>query len=182
MEDNEKCSTCLIFVQLKLCFNNEKIEKDFEEGSIKSFTLKSDMTYKSIKKMLRESFGLVDSSIVIKLRNKRGFLVPFYNKLESTTPDNPYLLEACKLYQNVLPLKRTASIITYEEVLKKKILLIDKRLSKLEMGVPTLPERQRLRIEESYNDLVEKMKVLDRKLEVASDIKWQGMFHRNPLW
>jgi len=173
-------SSKTIVVQLHICYDSK--DKDITNDIVKSITLTPDINCKKFKKLLMSTFNLKDTSLVLKLRNMRGSVIPMSYTIHENLNVRPYTLEVCERYQNVKPFERTVSLPTYEEVLTRKLQSIDNRLVKLENHVPQLPARQQQKIIEEIEDLNDRMNVLDRKLCEADGTQWQGMFKRNPLW
>ena len=185
----------MIFFQLHMN-TNDVIKVDFEcsdctscsrdeeelDDNIKWISVTKDQNGKQLRRKLMELFDLQDDTLVLKLRNNRGSVIPISGDLQANTQKRPYILEVCHRYQNYKPVPRTASIPTYEEVLKRKLQNINNRLNKVEDFIPQLPQKQSKRIEEEIKELNDKMNVLDRRINDADKSQWKGMFQRNPLW
>ncbi|XP_072363839.1 uncharacterized protein [Scyliorhinus torazame] len=118
-----------------------------------------DMT--ATKQVLLNSFGIEDATLVLKLRNSRGSLVPMNGELNVNSKQSPYILEVTKLFQHVVPKTRTDVMTVINKGLKNRLQSIMKREIEL---------------------LNQKLRFLNQRMEIAESHSWKGMFKRQPLW
>ena len=84
-----------VYINLKLIDGNEELT---------SMIVYENQTSEEIKQLLTRKCDIMDDSLILKLRNYRGSVIPFsYQSLTSNTREEPFSLEAVKPH-STLPL------------------------------------------------------------------------------
>ncbi|TWW59933.1 hypothetical protein D4764_05G0000230 [Takifugu flavidus] len=90
------------------------------------------------RQIISSSFGLTSTSLIFKMRNQRGSLIPLNNSLPTNTKHRPHALEVAKIFQHVHPRPRTIPAALINESIKARLQAIDKRIQRLEELLPQL--------------------------------------------
>ncbi|CAG2203114.1 unnamed protein product [Mytilus edulis] len=115
-----------------------------------------------VNRKLRETFHIDDLDLVLKLRNHRKSLIPI----------------------NITPKRRTIESVAQKETvsIKKKYMELVNRIQKLEASLPELDKKRHNRIIVEVESLEQKLDFLSKRLNETDQVKWKGMFKKNPLW
>ncbi|XP_072036804.1 uncharacterized protein [Amphiura filiformis] len=135
-----------------------------------------------IQQLFRDTLEITDNNLVLKLRNTRGSLIPINSYITPNSKFMPYTLEVVQQYQNYKPMARTVKLNGYNEMLKKRLQQIVRRLENLEKLEPELRTKREEKIRKEMEELNEKMTFLNKRMQDAESHKWQGMFKKHPLW
>lgn len=137
-----------------------------------------------INRKLRETFHIEEPDLVLKLRNHRKSLIPINSNIAANSKSVPYKLEVVRKYQNVTPIPRTLESPAQKEIaiVKKKYIELVSRIEKLEANLPELDKKRQNRIISEVEILQQKLDFLNKRLNEADQLKWKGMFKKNPLW
>ncbi|CAH1798916.1 unnamed protein product, partial [Owenia fusiformis] len=171
-----------IWVQVKrydLAVHDEDMEPP---TSLSYIETNNDMEPQYIHQLLRQRFRIRDDSLVLKLRNNRGSLVPINSSLLPTQKSVPYILEVVKVYQNNKPQPRNVQRTNYNETLKKKLDSFDDRIEKMEAICPELRIRRDAKLKREMEELDRKLVFLNKRFQQAEPVNWEGMFRKNPMW
>lgn len=162
-----------VFVKLKLITGDEELT---------SIIIDAEQTPEEIKHLLKLKCDLTDDSLILKLRNDRGSVVPIaYRSFGNTSREVPYSLEAVQPHTTCpLTPRSVQNDKTYS--LEDRVQSISERLGVLEEAIIALPERRNKKITEDLNILEGQMLFLMKKMDDAKASNWKGMFQKNPLW
>ncbi|XP_048456555.1 uncharacterized protein si:zfos-1056e6.1 [Rhincodon typus] len=119
----DKTSPTRIWIALKRLDLN-----DDEVTIVKDVGILRGLDNAAAKQVLFNSFGLTDITLVLKLRNSRGYLVPINGELSVNNRQSPYILEVTKLFQHVVPKPRTDAMTMINKGLKSRLQSIMKRV------------------------------------------------------
>ncbi|XP_077977803.1 uncharacterized protein LOC144433373 [Glandiceps talaboti] len=161
---------------------DEGEEVDLEHQPPIPITVAEDVESDYIQQVFRETLSLNDANLVLKLRNSRGSLIPINCHIQPNTKLVPYVLEVVKRYQHVQPKPKTVNIPNYNDSMRGKLSNIVKRLDKLEELIPELRNTRNEKIKKEMEELNEKMRFLNQRMQQAESQKWKGMFKKHPLW
>ena len=82
-----------VYVKLKLINGSEELT---------SVVIYEDQSSEEIRKIFMLKCDITDSRLILKLRNKRGSVVPFsYQSFEASSRDEPYTLEAVQPHATI---------------------------------------------------------------------------------
>ena len=113
-----------MYVKLKLINGSEELT---------SIVIYEDQSSEEIRKIFMLKCDITDFRLILKLRNKRGSVVPFsYQSFEASSRDEPYTLEAVQPHATIpLSSRSVNNDATYsiEVYFLKQVLLIEKFLS-----------------------------------------------------
>jgi len=131
---------------------------------------------------IRSELNLMDSNIILKLRNLHGSLIIPKGSVEANTVNTPYALEVTRVHQNVKPKERTVRSNERDEMLKVTLDTFVTRVERLESELPEMSNKREYHVDKEVQDLDRQIAFLTRRFDVAEDLKWKGMLKRNPLW
>ncbi|XP_038664498.1 uncharacterized protein si:zfos-1056e6.1 isoform X3 [Scyliorhinus canicula] len=100
---------------------------DEEVPIVKDVCIARGLDTTATKQVLLNSFGIKDTTLVLKLRDSRGSLVPMNGELNVNSKQLPYILEVTKLFQHVVPKTRTDVMTVINKGLKNRLQSIMKR-------------------------------------------------------
>ncbi|XP_078678859.1 uncharacterized protein LOC144914634 [Branchiostoma floridae x Branchiostoma belcheri] len=135
-----------------------------------------------VRTILRENFELNQPDLVIKLRNNRGSLIPINREIPPNSKHRPYALEVCRRYQHVSAEPRSVVMPSYYHTIRARLQQLGGRIDRLEHIAPELRIRRTARLEAEMDELDQKLRFLNTRLQEAERYQWQGMFKRHPLW
>ncbi|XP_078086599.1 uncharacterized protein LOC144504728 [Mustelus asterias] len=121
------------------------------------------------KQVLFNSFGIEDTTLVLKLRNSQGSLVPMNGELYVNSEQSPYMLEVTKLFQHVVPKPRTDAMTVINKGLKNRLQSIMKRARLLEV------------VHFATMDLTVKIAAIERIEELVPEIKMKRQDNLNEV-
>ncbi|CAH1265755.1 Hypp3240 [Branchiostoma lanceolatum] len=126
-----------------------------------------DADSRDVRRILREKLELNQPDLVMKLRNNRH---------------RPYALEVCRQYQHVSAEPRSVVMPSYYHTIRARVQQLGGRIDRLEHIAPELRNRRNARLEAEMDELDQKLRFLNTRLQEAERYQWQGMFKRHPLW
>ncbi|XP_071956626.1 uncharacterized protein [Antedon mediterranea] len=135
-----------------------------------------------VQNAFRKACNVDNQHLIIKLRNKRGSLIPINGFVTPNTKHMPYEVQVVRRYQHVKPKPRSVKLPDYNEALKERMENMVKRIEALESCAPELRNKRQDKIDKEVNELNEKMKFLNKRMSEAEQVQWKGMFKRHPLW
>ncbi|XP_033859099.1 uncharacterized protein si:zfos-1056e6.1 [Acipenser ruthenus] len=133
------------------------------------------------KQILFHSFGLSNAT-VLKMRNSHGSMIPVNSSLPVNNKHMPYVLEAVKVFQHIVPKPRTIAVTGINQSMKNRLQSITRRIERLEELVPEIKLRHQEKINQEMELLSQKMIFLNQRMQMADSHCWRGMFTRPPLW
>lgn len=149
---------------------------------LQDVVIHGDCDSQYVQHVVRESFGLHDDNLILKLRNQRGCLIPINAEIIPNARTSPYILEVVTMYQNVKPKPRTIHMPSYNETLRSKLENLFKRVERLESITPELKYRRNSKLQKEMLELERKLHFLNNRMDQAESSNWKGMFKRHPLW
>ncbi|XP_022107215.1 uncharacterized protein LOC110988206 [Acanthaster planci] len=154
----------------------------FERQAATPVLLPQNTSSAEVQQAVRKALQLKDETLVLKLRNSRGSLIPINSHVTSNSKFMPYTLEVVQRYQHIKPMPRSVKLNGFSEITKVRLQKIMRRLEQLERSVPELRNRREEKIKQEMEELNEKMKFLNKRMQEAEGHKWKGMFKKHPLW
>ncbi|XP_038079415.1 uncharacterized protein LOC119746510 [Patiria miniata] len=154
----------------------------FERQAATPILLPQNVCCTEVQRAIRNKLQIKEDTLVLKLRNSRGSLIPINSHVTSNSKFMPYTLEVVQRYQHVKPLPRTVKLNGFSEVTKVRLQKIMRRIQQLEQTVPELRNRREDKITQEMEELNEKMRFLNKRMQDAEGHKWKGMFKKHPLW
>uniref|UniRef100_UPI00398F7C1A uncharacterized protein n=1 Tax=Pristiophorus japonicus TaxID=55135 RepID=UPI00398F7C1A len=119
----DNASPACIWIALKrLDLNDDEVK------IVKDICISGGLGTAATKQVLFHSFGLEDTTFVLKLRNSRGSLIPINGELSVNSKQSPYILEVAKLFQHVLHKPRTDAMTAVNKGSKNRLQTIMKRV------------------------------------------------------
>ncbi|XP_070568315.1 uncharacterized protein [Ptychodera flava] len=157
-------------------------DTDLEHEPPISMTITDDLESESVQQVFRDTLDLSDDTLILKLRNSRGSLIPINCHIQANSKLVPYVIEVVRRYQNVQPRPKTVQMPNYNETMASKLSNIMKRIDKLEEMCPQLRNKRNEKIKKEMEELNEKMRFMNQRMRQAEAQKWKGMFKKHPLW
>ncbi|XP_043552046.1 uncharacterized protein si:zfos-1056e6.1 isoform X1 [Chiloscyllium plagiosum] len=133
------------------------------------------------KQVLFNSFGLTDTTLVLKLRNNRGYLVPINGELNINNRQSPYILEVTKLFQHVVSRPRTDPMTVINKGLKNRLQNIMKRIERMEELAPEVKVRRQDKLNEEVELLNQKLQFLNQRMQGNFFLCEDGHKGQNPI-
>ncbi|XP_050933339.1 uncharacterized protein si:zfos-1056e6.1 isoform X2 [Lates calcarifer] len=148
-------------------------------------------------------FGLNSSDVIFKIRNHRGCLIPLNNSIPANSKHMPYVLEVAKIFQHVHPKPRIIPMTVINKSMKTRLQTIDRRfvwttkltcqnmnldssvllqIQRLEDLLPQIKLRRNEKLGQEIECLNQKLRFLQRRMQVADSHSWKGVLTRAPLW
>ncbi|XP_067844447.1 uncharacterized protein si:zfos-1056e6.1 isoform X2 [Heptranchias perlo] len=121
---------------------------DDEVTIVKDVCILRGLDTAAAKQALFHSFGLEDTTFVLKLQNSRGSLIPINGKLNANSKHSPYILEVVKLFQHVVPKPRTVAMTVINKGLKTRLQSIMKKIERIEEVAPEIKMRRQEKLNE----------------------------------
>ncbi|GAA6217682.1 uncharacterized protein si:zfos-1056e6.1 [Lates japonicus] len=135
-----------------------------------------------IIQIITTPFGLNSSDVIFKIRNHRGCLIPLNNSIPANSKHMPYVLEVAKIFQHVRPKPRTIPMTVINKSMKTRLQTIDRRIQRLEDLLPQIKLRRNEKLGQEIECLNQKLRFLQRRMQVADSHSWKGVLTRAPLW
>ncbi|XP_069378169.1 uncharacterized protein [Paralichthys olivaceus] len=135
-----------------------------------------------IIQIITTTFGLNCCDIIFKIRNHRGCLIPLNSSMPSNSKHMPYVLEVAKIFQHVRPKPRTIPMTVINKSMKTRLQTIDRRIQRLEDLLPQINLRRNEKLDQEIECLDQKLRFLQRRMQVADSHSWKGVLTRAPLW
>ncbi|KAE8297263.1 hypothetical protein D5F01_LYC03879 [Larimichthys crocea] len=132
--------------------------------------------------IIKTTFGLNTSDIILKIRNHRGCLIPLNSSIPANSKHIPYVLEVAKIFQHVRPKPRNLPMTVINKSMKTRLQTIDKRIQRLEELLPQIKLRRTEKLSQEIECLNQKLRFLYKKMQVADSRSWNGVLTRAPLW
>ncbi|XP_038664515.1 uncharacterized protein si:zfos-1056e6.1 isoform X5 [Scyliorhinus canicula] len=140
---------------------------DEEVPIVKDVCIARGLDTTATKQVLLNSFGIKDTTLVLKLRDSRGSLVPMNGELNVNSKQLPYILEVTKLFQHVVPKTRTDVMTVINKGLKNRLQSIMKRIERIEELAPEVKMRRQDKLNEEIELLNQKLRFLNQRMEAA---------------
>jgi len=162
-----------VFVKLKLINGSEELT---------SVVIYEDQSSEDIRKIFMLKCDITDFRLILKLRNKRGSVVPLsYQSFEASSREEPFTLEAVQPHATVpLTSRSVNNDATYS--IEDRVRGISDRVALLEKAIVELPERRREKINDDLVQISGQVSFLLQKMDKTTSSHWKGMFQKNPLW
>ncbi|XP_033112685.1 uncharacterized protein LOC117113462 isoform X2 [Anneissia japonica] len=135
-----------------------------------------------VKRAFRKASNVDNEQLIIKLRNKRGSVIPINGFVAPNTKHMPYEVQVVRRHQHVKPKPRSVKLPGYNVALKDRLENMTKRIEALECYLPELRNKRQDKIDKEVTEINEKMKFLNKRMSEAERLQWKGMFKRHPLW
>ncbi|XP_067901898.1 uncharacterized protein si:zfos-1056e6.1 [Heterodontus francisci] len=168
--------TCIWIALKRLDLNDDEVT------DVKDICIVRGLDTAAAKQVLFTSFGIEDTTLVLKLRNSRGSLVPINGDVNVNSKESPYILEVAKLSQHVVPKPRTDAMTVINKGLKNRLQSIMKKIERIEELAPEIKMRRQDKLNEEIELLNQKLRFLNQRMQIADSHSWKGMFKHPPLW
>ncbi|XP_040896637.1 uncharacterized protein si:zfos-1056e6.1 [Toxotes jaculatrix] len=136
----------------------------------------------TVIQIITTTFGLNSSDVIFKIRNHRGCLIPLSSSISANSKHMPYVLEVAKIFQHVHPKPRTIPMTVINKSMKTRLQTIDRRIQRLEDLLPQIKLRHNEKLGQEIECLNQKLRFLQRRMQVADSHSWKGFLTRAPLW
>ncbi|XP_056239575.1 uncharacterized protein si:zfos-1056e6.1 [Seriola aureovittata] len=135
-----------------------------------------------ITQIITTNFGLNSSDVIFKIRNHHGCLIPLNSSIPANSKHMPYVLEVAKTFQHVRPKPRTIPMTVINKSMKTRLQTIDRRIQRLEDLLPQIKLRHNEKLGQEIECLNQKLRFLQKRMQVAESHNWKGVLTRAPLW
>ncbi|XP_071346265.1 uncharacterized protein [Trachinotus anak] len=135
-----------------------------------------------ITQLITTTFGLNSSDVILKIRNHRGCLIPLNSSIPANSKHMPYVLEVAKIFQHVHPKPRTVPMTVINKSMRTRLQTIDRRIQRLEDLLPQIKLRRNEKLCQEIECLNQKLKFIQKRMQVADSHSWKGVLTRAPLW
>ncbi|XP_039979632.1 uncharacterized protein si:zfos-1056e6.1 isoform X4 [Xiphias gladius] len=160
-----------------------------------------------IIQIITTTFGLNSPDVIFKIRNHRGCLIPLNSSIPANSKHMPYVLEVAKIFQHVCPKPRTIPMTVINKSMKTRLQSIDRRipvfyyrfrewrtfclrsnsgamknLARLFVHLYIPPDPGLSVLSQEIECLNQKLRFLQKRMEVADSRSWKGGLTKAPLW
>ncbi|XP_014195564.1 uncharacterized protein si:zfos-1056e6.1 isoform X4 [Haplochromis burtoni] len=136
-------------------------KKDEKVATLREVSIPPAADVTIIVQIVSSAFGLNCSSVVFKIRNHHGHLIPLNSSIPANSKHIPYVLEVAKIFQHVCPKPRTIPMTVINKTMKTRLQTIERR---------------------EIECLNQKLRFLHQRMQVANSHTWKGVLIRAPLW
>ncbi|XP_006779965.1 uncharacterized protein si:zfos-1056e6.1 isoform X1 [Neolamprologus brichardi] len=157
-------------------------KKDEKVATLREVSIPPAADVTIIVQIVSSAFGLNCSSVVFKIRNHHGHLIPLNRSIPANSKHIPYVLEVAKIFQHVCPKLRTIPMTVINKTMKTRLQTIERRIQRLEDLLPQVKLRRNEKLTQEIECLNQKLRFLHQRMQVANSHTWKGVLIRAPLW
>ncbi|XP_047461551.1 uncharacterized protein si:zfos-1056e6.1 isoform X2 [Mugil cephalus] len=160
----------------RLDMNDERVV------ALREVSIPTSAEFTTIIQIISNAFGFKSSNAVFKIRNHRGCLIPLNSSIPANSKHMPYLVEVTKIFQHVHPKPRTIPLTVINKSMKTRLQTIDRRIQRLDDLLPQIKLRHNEKLTQELQCLNQKLRFLQKRMQVADSHSWKGVLTRAPLW